>query len=162
MTFRLVASPGVVPGAIIIPTCKKGPCVGLRITDELVGECSNKQSILRWVNPITPDVSTPLIHDGLVYLLHKDGKLQCVDLESGEDVYLERTHTGQHRTSPLLVNNKLYFGSNDGWVSVVQAGRTFQLLHSIDIGEAISASLLVAHDTLLMRTSEALYAIRTK
>ncbi len=162
MTFRLVASPGVVPGAIIIPTCKKGPCVGLRVTDELVGECSNKQSILRWVNPITPDVSTPLIHDGLVYLLHKDGKLQCVDLESGEDVYLERTHTGQHRTSPLLVNNKLYFGSNDGWVSVVQAGRTFQLLHSIDIGEAISASLLVAHDTLLMRTSEALYAIRTK
>lgn len=162
MTFRLVASPGVVPGSIIIPTCKKGPCVGLRVTDELVGDCSTKQSILRWVNPITPDVSTPLIHDGLVYLLHKDGKLQCVDLESGKDIYLQRTHTGQHRTSPLLVNDKLYFGSNDGWVSIVQAGRNFHLLQSIDIGESITASLLVAQNTLLMRSSEALYAIRMK
>ena len=60
--------------------------------------------------------------DGLVYLLHKDGKLQCVDLETGKDVYLERTHTGQHRTSPLLADGKLYYGSNDGWVTIVRAG----------------------------------------
>ncbi|MEO1991336.1 MAG: serine/threonine protein kinase, partial [Pirellulales bacterium] len=63
---------------------------------------------------------------------------------------------------PLLVNDKLYFGSNDGWVSIVQAGRNFHLLQSIDIGESITASLLVAQNTLLMRSSEALYAIRMK
>ena len=159
-TFRFVASPGIAPGTIIIPTCKGGPTVALRVSDELVGDCSDKAAVVRWVNPLTPDVSTPVIADGLVYLLHKDGKLQCVDLESGEDLYVQRTHTGQHRTSPLLANGRLSFGSNDGWVSVVKVGRDFELLDSIDIGEAITASLVVANGTIYLRSYDALYAIR--
>jgi outer membrane protein assembly factor BamB len=130
------------------------------VTDDLTGDCSDKAAVVRWINPLTPDVSMPVIADGLVYLLHKDGKLQCVDLETGEDVYLQRTHTGQHRTSPLLAAGRLSFGSNDGWVSVVKAGREFELLDSIDIGEAITASLVFANGTLYVRSYEALYAIR--
>jgi outer membrane protein assembly factor BamB len=159
-TFRFVASPGVVPGTIVVPTCKGGPTVALRVSDDLAGDCSGKASVVRWVNPLTPDVSTPLIAGGLVYLLHKDGKLQCIDLETGKDLYLERTHTGQHRTSPLLADGRLYFGSNDGWISVVRSGRDFQVLDSVDLGEAVTASLLVADGTLYVRSYEALYAIK--
>ncbi|MFM8634511.1 MAG: PQQ-binding-like beta-propeller repeat protein [Planctomycetia bacterium] len=159
-TFRFVASPGVVPGTIVIPTAKEGPTVALRVSGDLAGDCSGKKSVVRWVNPLTPDVSTPLIADGLVYLLHKDGKLQCVDLEKGADLYLKRTHTGQHRTSPLLADGRIYVGSNDGWVSVIRAGRDFELLDSIDFGESITASLFVADGTLYVRSYEALYAIR--
>ena len=160
-TFRFVASPGIAPGTIVIPTAKGGPTVAVRVTDDLRGDCTAKSSVVRWVNPLTPDVSIPLVADGLVYLLHKDGKLQCVDLETGKDVYLHRTHTGQHRTSPLLAEGRLWFGSNDGWVTAVKAGRTFQLLESIDLGgEAVTASLIVADGTLYVRSYEALYAIR--
>ena len=159
-TFRFVASPGVVPGTIIVPTCKGGPTVALRVNDDLAGDCSDKAAVVHWINPLTPDVSIPVIADGLVYLLHKDGKLQCVDLKTGEDLYLKRTHTGQHRTSPLLADGRLTFGSNDGWVSVVKVGREFELLDSIDIGEAITASLVFANGTLYVRSYEALYAIR--
>ena len=159
-TFRFVASPGVVPGTIIVPTCKGGPTVALRVNDDLAGDCSDKAAVVHWINPLTPDVSIPVIADGLVYLLHKDGKLQCVDLETGEDLYLKRTHTGQHRTSPLLADGRLTFGSNDGWVSVVKVGREFELLDSIDIGEAITASLVFVNGTLYVRSYEALYAIR--
>lgn len=160
-TFRFVASPGVAPGTIVIPTAKGGPTVALRVNDELVGDCTAKAGVVRWVNPLTPDVSIPLIADGLVYLLHKDGKLQCVDLESGKDIYLQRTHTGQHRTSPLLLEGRLWFGSNDGWVTAVKAGRGFELLDSIDLdGEAVTASPIVADGTLYVRSYAALYAIR--
>jgi outer membrane protein assembly factor BamB len=161
-TFRFVASPGVVPGTIVIPTCKGGPTVCLAVTDDLAGECAGRDGVLRWVNPLTPDVSTPLVADGLVYLLHKDGKLQCADLATGRDVYLERTHTGQHRTSPLLAAGRLYFGSNDGWVTVVKAGRAFELLASIDIGEAVTASLVAVDGVLYLRSYEALYAIKAE
>ena len=159
-TFRFVASPGVVPGTIIVPTCKGGPTVALRVNDDLACDCSDKAAVVHWINPLTPDVSIPVIADGLVYLLHKDGKLQCVDLKTGEDLYLKRTHTGQHRTSPLLADGRLTFGSNDGWVSVVKVGREFELLDSIDIGEAITASLVFVNGTLYVRSYEALYAIR--
>lgn len=160
-TFRFVASPGVVPGTIIVPTAKGGPTVALRVSEDLAGDCSTKKSVIRWVNPLTPDVSIPVVADGLVYLLHKDGKLQCVDLETGKDVYLERTHTGQHRTSPLLADGRLYFGSNDGWVTVVKPGRTFELVESIDLGEAVTASLIVSDGVLYVRSYDALYAIKT-
>jgi len=160
-TFRLVASPCCAPGTIIVPTCKGGPTIALRVTDDLAGDCTGKASVVKWINPLTPDVSIPLVADGLVYLLHKDGKLQCVDLETGKDIYLERTHTGQHRTSPLLVDGRIYYGSNDGWVTVVRAGRQFEQLDTIDFGgEAITASLIVSGGTLYVRSYDALYAIK--
>lgn len=159
-TFRFVASPGMAPGLIVVPTAKGGPTVALNVCDELAGECAARSEVLRWVNPRTPDVSTPLIADGLVYLLHNDGQLQCVDAVSGEEVYVKRTHTGQHRTSPLLVDGRLYFGSNDGWVTIVKAGREFELVDSVDLGEAVTASLVAVDGTLYVRSYEALYAIR--
>jgi outer membrane protein assembly factor BamB len=159
-TFRFVASPCCVPGAIIVPTCKGGPTVALRVNDELAGDCTGKKSVVKWINPVTPDVSIPVVADGLVYLLHKDGKLQCVDLETGADVYFRRTHTGQHRTSPLLADGRLFFGSNDGWVTTVKAGRTFELLDAVDLGEAVTASLVADDGVLYVRSYEALYAIK--
>ena len=78
-TFRFVASPGIVAGLIVVPTAKGGPTVGLKVSDALSGDCSDKPEVVAWVHPRTPDVSTPLIADGLVYLLHNDGKLQCLD-----------------------------------------------------------------------------------
>jgi len=160
-TFRLVASPCVAPGTIIVPTCKGGPTVALRVGDDLVGDCTAKPAVVRWINPVTPDVSIPLVADGLVYMLHKDGKLQCVDLETGQDVYFERTHTGQHRSSPLFVDGRIYYGSNDGWVTVVRPGRTFEQLDTIDFGgEAITASLIASNGTLYVRSYDALYAVR--
>jgi outer membrane protein assembly factor BamB len=137
-TFRFVASPGIVAGLIVVPTAKGGPTVGLKVSDALAGDCSDKPEVIAWVHPRTPDVSTPLIADGLVYLLHNDGKLQCLDAATGAE---------------------LWFGSNDGWVSIVNAGRSFDLVNSIELGEPVTASLLVAEGVLLVRSSDALYAI---
>jgi outer membrane protein assembly factor BamB len=159
-TFRFVASPVTVPGTVIVPTCKGGPTVALAVSDDLAGDCTGKQGVVRWINPLSPDVSIPLVADGLVYMLHKDGKLQCVELATGADVYLERTHTGQHRSSPVLAGGRLHYGSNDGWLTLVQPGREFALVDSIDFGEAITASLAVSGGTLFVRSYEALYAIR--
>jgi len=95
-------------------------------------------------------------------VLHKDGKLQCIELATGTDVYLERTHTGQHRSSPVLAGGRLHFGSNDGWLSIVRPGREFALVDSIDVGEAITASLAISGRTLYVRSYDALYAIRAE
>ena len=74
---------------------------------------------------------------------------------------MERTHTGQHRTSPLLAGGRIYYGSNDGWVTELRAGRAFEQLASVDFGgEAITASLVAADGTLYVRSYDALYAIK--
>lgn len=160
-TFRFVASPAVAAGTIVIPTAKRGPTVALKVEKALGGELNADSQVLRWTLPQTPDVSIPLVVDGLVYLLHKDGRLQCVDLESGKEVYFKRTHTVQHRVSPLYVDGNIYFCGKDGVCTVVKAGRRMEIVASNNLGgEAITASPIVSNGTLYIRTYDALYAIR--
>lgn len=160
-TFRFVASPGMTAGAIVVPTAKRGPTVAIKVNDELRGDITNNDALRMWVRPETPDVSIPLIVDDLVYLLHKDGRLQCVELETGKQVYFERTHTVQHRVSPLYADGHIYICGKDGVCTVLKAGREFEIVSQNKMGgEAITASPLVSDGTLYLRSYDAVYAIR--
>jgi outer membrane protein assembly factor BamB len=159
-TFRFVASPLVIPGSILVPTAKEGPMVALRVNDSLSGNCTNSSSVVAWNIPRTPDVSIPLVVDGLVYVLHKDGKLQCLDEKTGEEIYFQRTYTGQHRSSPTYADGYIYFSSNDGHCTVVKAGRDFEIASINEMGEAITASPVFSDGALYIRSYKALYAIK--
>lgn len=160
-TFRFVASPAPTKGAIVIPTCKGGPTVTIDVNSSLKGNVDAPSDVVRWSIPVTPDVSIPLVVDGLVYLLHKDGKLQCVELESGKELYFQRTHSHQHRSSPLYADGHIYFSAKDGVCTVVKAGREFELVASNDMGgEGITASPVVSDGLLYLRTYDAVYAIQ--
>lgn len=160
-TFRFVASPGFGEGRLIVPTAKEGPTVAVHLSKQLSGELKSNKEALAWRIDQTPDVSIPLVFDGLVYLLHKDGRLQCVDLESGKEVYYVRTHTVQHRTSPVYADGHLYFCGKDGVCTVVKAGRDFEIVASNSMaGQPITASPVISNGTLYIRTYESLYAIR--
>ena len=160
-TFRFVASPLVTRGKVIVPTAKEGPLVSLTI-DALSGNSSAKESAVSWVLPRTPDVSIPLAVDDLLYILHKDGKLQCLEWSTGKEIYMERTHTAQHRSSPVYADGHIYFTSNDGMGTVVKAGRNFEIVSSNNLGEATTASPVISNGVLYLRSYEALYAIGRK
>jgi len=158
-TFRFVASPLVVPGMIIVPTAKEGPVVALRVNDALSGDCSAKQEVIAWSSPRTPDVSIPLLVDGLVYMLHKDGRLQCLDAKTGKEIYFARTYTGQHRSSPVYAGGHIYFQSSDGHCTVVKPGSTLEVVSTNELDEPVTASAVVANGVLYIRSYKALYAI---
>ncbi len=159
-TFRFVASPAVVKNWIIVPTAKEGPTVGLKVDDKLRGDGVETSPNVAWKLERTPDVSIPLVHDGLIYLLHKDGKLQCIELDTGKEIYFERTHTSQHRASPVLAGDKIYLCAKDGMVTVVRTGRKFEIIAQNKMPDPITASPAIADGTLYLRTYGAIYAIR--
>lgn len=158
-TLRFVTSPLTVPGTIIIPTAKGGPTIALKVTDALRGAANELPEVRRWVNDKTPDVCIPLIVDGLVYFARKDGRIFCVDLESGEELYYERTHTSQHRSSPVYADGHIYWCAKDGHCTVLKAGPTFEIVASNELEEPITASPVISNGTLYLRTYDALYAI---
>jgi outer membrane protein assembly factor BamB len=160
-TLRFVASPTVGDGLVVIPTAKKGPAVALGLADAK-GNVQPDDKAVRWVNDKTPDVSCPLIVDGLVYLCRPDGKLFVVDARTGEELYYERTHDHQHRASPIYVDGHVILTARDGHFTVVKAGRKFEIAATNEIGETITASPVVANGTLYLRTFNALYAIRSR
>ena len=53
--------------------------------------------------------------------------LLVLDRDSGEQVYMERTHSHRHRASPVFADGHLYLTARDGKVTVVKAGRESRL-----------------------------------
>lgn len=160
-SLRLVASPVVHDGLLVLPSAKNGPVYGIDPAKARGGDITGAEASTRWhLERGTPDVPSPLVKDGLVYLSRENGRLTCLDGASGEILYAERVHTSTHRGSPLYADGKVYLVGTDGTVSVVAAGREYRLLAKNQIDERIAASLAVAGDTLYLRSYEALYAIR--
>ncbi len=161
-TFRFVSSPGVVDGSIIIPTAKRGPSVALKVSEKLSGNSTENADVVRWSLDKTPDVSIPIVHEGLVYFFRKDGRVFCVDLKTGEELYYERTHTSQHRSTPIVVDGHLIFCAKDGYCTVLKTGREFKIVAENEMSEPITASPVVSNGVLYLRTYDALYAIQKK
>lgn len=159
-TFRFVSSPAVVNGSIIIPTAKNGPTIALKVSLELQGNATESESVVRWSLAKTPDVCIPIVLEGLVYCFRKDGRVFCVDLESGEELYYERTHTAQHRSTPLVIDGHLIWCAKDGHCTVLKTGKTFEVVAENEMQEPITASPVVANGSLYLRTYDALYAIQ--
>jgi outer membrane protein assembly factor BamB len=157
-TLRFVASPVQGEGRIIVPSAKNGPVFCLK--PELQGDVTRNDDAFFWkIDQNTPDVPSPLIHDGLVYLCRENGNLICLDAETGEQYYEERTVRERHRASPVYADGKIYITARNGVVTVVQAGREFQMLAQNTLGEGMSASPAIAHGRLYLRTEDALYAV---
>lgn len=156
-TLRFVASPAVGDGLVVVPTAKKGAVIAVRLggSGDLTGTDQQAWRLSRG----TPDVPSPIVDEGLVYLCGENGNLTCLEAATGKQIYRQRTVGDRHRASPLLADGKLYLTSRGGVVTVVRAGREFEILAQNDMGEPISSSPIAADGVLYLRTFSALYAI---
>ena len=158
-TLRFVASPAAAEGIVVCPTAKNGPVFAIRADQS--GDLTSRDDAILWVrDKNTPDVPSPLIHEDLVYLCRENGMLLVLDRESGQEVYMERTHNNRHRASPVMADGHIYLTARDGKVTVVKAGRNFEIVTQNDTGEAMSASPVISNGTIYLRTFDALWAIR--
>ena len=110
-TLRFVASPAAAEGIIVCPTAKNGPVFA--VAPNKRGNLTDSDAVL-WVRGAnTPDVPSPLIHEDLVYLCRESGILLVLERETGDEVYMERTHTHRHRASPVYADGHVYL--TPGW-----------------------------------------------
>ncbi len=161
-TLRFVSSPAVVPGLIVIPTAKNRQTVAIRPDGK--GDISGNAKHIVWAYPRdTTDVPSPLIHDGLVYICREGrGIVSCYDAETGERLYKERTFDSRYRASPVYAAGKIYVTARKGVVTVLKAGREFEVLAQNDLGETITASPVLVDGRIYLRSFDALYAIGPK
>ncbi|TWT97036.1 outer membrane biogenesis protein BamB [Botrimarina colliarenosi] len=156
-TLRFVASPAWGDGLVVAPTAKQGAVAAVQLGGS--GDVTGGEFEAWRLDKGTPDVPSPLVADGLVYLCGENGNLTCFEAKTGKRVYRERTVSDRYRASPLLADGKLYLTSRRGVVTVVKAGRDFEQLAQNDLGEAISSSPVPGDGVLYLRTFDALYAI---
>ena len=157
-TFRFVSTPVATADLIVVPTAKNGPVVGVK--PEAKGTIKAGSSSEQWRRPRgTPDVSSPLVHDGLVYLCREIGLLICMDAKTGKEHYQGTLHRARYRASPVYADGKIYLTARDGVITVVKAGPKFQVLATNKMPDQIAASPAIADGRIYIRGFAALYAV---
>jgi outer membrane protein assembly factor BamB len=161
-TLRFVSSPLATPDLIVVPTAKGGAVVGLDPRAKGVVDRAHPM-YQRWrVDSGTPDVSSPLIYQGLVYLSDNSGTLTALDAATGDLVYKKRPDKDNHFASPVAGDGKIYLPGRNGTVSVVAAGREFAVLSTNALGTPFDASPAISGGRIYLRGATALWAIGEK
>jgi outer membrane protein assembly factor BamB len=113
-----------------------------------------------------PYVPTPLVMDGYMYLLGDGGILQCVEAKTGKPVYEERLNgtkgSSKFFSSPVAGDGKIFCGSQQGDVIVVQAGPKFQQLGASKLDSAINATSAIGDGRIFVRTEKMLWCAGAK
>lgn len=124
------------------------------------GQGDAAKSHIAWTQTKSiPEIASPLYYQGLVYLVREGGIVTCLDAKNGQQYYKERLGAdGAYFSSPVAGDGKVYAGSYAGGVSVFAAGKKFQLLSKIDLGEHIMATPALVDGHVYIRTEKHLYA----
>ena len=154
--LRFVSSPVFSEGMLVVPSAKNGPVLSLKTG--LSGDVTDDSSSRHWKLPAgTPDVATPVVFNGLVFLARENGALICVDGKSGEPLLEQRMFADRHRSTPVVADGKLYIAGRDGTIHVVTADRECRVLAENRLDEQTLASPAIADGKIYIRTFEALY-----
>ena len=108
-----------------------------------------------------PGFASPLVHDGLIYIVASTNILTCHDAATGKQVYKERLpDLATVVASPWAAGDELFVMDEAGLTNVVRLGRDFEILRSNDLPGLFWATPAVAGDALLLRDAGKLYCIR--
>lgn len=159
--FRIISSPVAAADALLVPTARGGLVIAVKPGAR--GTINAGTAFELWRKPKgSPDVPSPLVYNGLVYLCRENGVLNCWDVKTGKEVYQARLHADRYRASPVYGDGRIYLTSRDGTFSVVKAGPTFELLATNNLPDAFTASPAISNGRIYLRGFEALYAVEAK
>ncbi len=112
-----------------------------------------------WSHPLEKHVmSTPAVHEGLVFIADVGKNVHCLDAETGE-TYWTHQAGGLFWASPMVADGKVYIGTRQGDFHVFAAAREKRLLFSTVFPRPISATPVAANGVLYIATMDRLHAI---
>lgn len=110
-----------------------------------------------------PEVPSPLVLNGRIYLIRNGGILVCRDLTTGKLIYENRVDaSGGYFASPILAGGKIYVASDRGTVTVIKPGDDFEVLAHNELHEPVLSSPVAVANTLYVRSARQLWAFSEK
>ena len=134
-------------------------------TGDITPKAGQTQSeFIAWsMNRGGPYIPTPVIYKDQLYVLGINGVLTAYDVRTGQRVYQQRVGAGgSFSASPVAADGKLYLSSEDGDVSVVKAGPTYELLATNTVGQVVMATPAISSGTIIVRGVKDVIAIGQK
>ena len=127
------------------------------------GDLTNS-NVLWSMQKFLPNCPTPLLYQGVLYLVKDGGIMTALNPKNGEVLKQGRLTgaIGTYYASPVAAAGKVIFLSEHGEVSVVKAGADWELLAVHEFEDPIFATPAIVGNRLYLRTKSALYCFEER
>jgi outer membrane protein assembly factor BamB len=129
----------------------------LAIRPDGSGDVSESHVAWRLTKGVPKKPSLLLLGD-LIFMISDNGIASAVEAKTGELVWTHRLE-GNYSASPVAAEGRVYFFSEDGNATVIEAGREFKQLAQSTLPDGFMASPALAGKALFLRTRTHLYRI---
>ena len=127
------------------------------------GDITANPDYVRWTNDrgnsYTP---SPVLQDGILYMLTDNGMLSALNAETGEAYYRQQRlpDIQRFKASPVAADGKLYLAGESGLVTVIRMGETYEVVAVNNMGdEMFVSSPVVVDGRLYLRSQDELFCI---
>ncbi len=122
-------------------------------------QAGEPQQLWEWDDGNLPDVSSPVIFDGLVFLATDAGEVLCHDLADGKQLWYKEFEDGYY-ASPVAAEGRIYIvDRKNGVFRVFAAAREAKEVSVNPMGEAVSATPAFAGGQIFVRGHGHLWCI---
>jgi outer membrane protein assembly factor BamB len=117
------------------------------------------QSHIAWESgDDVPMVPSMLYVKPYLFLITEGGVAKCLVAATGEVFWRNRLE-GRYSASPICADGKIYFLSEQGRTTIVEAGREFKVVAQNELQEKCCASPAISQKHIFIRSEDALYCI---
>jgi outer membrane protein assembly factor BamB len=122
---------------------------------------TNSEAIAWSLNGRGSYMPTPLIYNGILYVLANNGLFDAYNLKTGEELYRQRLPLvgSGFSASPVASDGKLYLSNEDGEMLVIAAGQKFSHISTNSMGEMLMATPALSDGVMYVRTAASVFAI---
>jgi outer membrane protein assembly factor BamB len=162
--MNAIPSPVAADGTVIVTGGFRGNNLKAIRLANARGDITGTDAIAWSLNRDTPYVPSPLLYDGILYLLKSNsGILSAYDYQTGEAHYLLQRMQGLSEvfSSPVGAAGRLYFPGRDGATLVLRHGPTYEVLATNRLDDGFDASPALAGNEIYLRGTRYLYCIAT-
>lgn len=136
---------------------EKGQNVVLAIRPGGQGEVSESHVVWRNRKQV-PFCASPLCQGGLLYTIKDGGLLGCLDARDGKVLKFDRVPAGgAYYSSPVYGDGKIYLINQEGELTVLRAGRDWEVLATGSFEEQTYATPAIVDGRIYLRTNGHLY-----
>ncbi|MBI4323725.1 MAG: PQQ-binding-like beta-propeller repeat protein [Chloroflexi bacterium] len=122
------------------------------------GPGTNQLQVAWSVKRNVPCKPSILLIGDLLFMIDDGGIASCLEARTGAEVWRERVG-GNYSASPVSAEGRIYFCSEEGKTTVLEAGRQFKVLAENNLEDGFMASPAMAGRSLFLRTKTHLYRV---
>jgi outer membrane protein assembly factor BamB len=108
-----------------------------------------------------PNKPSLLLLGDLLFMVNDGGIVTCLEARTGTEVWHGRL-TDSYSASPVSADGRVYFFSEDGKTTVIDAGRAFKILAENSLDDGFMASPAIDGQAFYLRTRSHLYRIESR